>query len=78
MTGGKVVSLFGERVADRMADKVVPPVRAPTSLDEFKDAGQVQLARDRQVNQLGTWLALGCGVAVFFIVRDWRLKKRSK
>ena len=65
-----------------MADKLMPPVRAPTSIDEFKDADKNQLARDQQANHLGTWLALAGGVAVFvgafFIVRDWRHKKRSK
>lgn len=73
-----VVDIFGAPIAERVADRAVPPVREPVGLDDFHDAGSIQLQRDHQVERLGTWLAVGLGVGAFLFVRNWRHKKRAK
>jgi hypothetical protein len=70
--------MFAAPIGERVADKVVPPVRQPGSLADYNDAGQLQLARDQSTNTIGTWLAVGLGVGVFFLVRDWRAKRGGK
>jgi len=76
--GGKVVDIFGGAVAERVADKVVLPTRTPNSLEEFSDMGALQVRRDRQTERIGTFVALGIGVGVFFLVREWRQTKHRK
>jgi hypothetical protein len=73
---GKVLHMFGAPIAERVAERIVPAARTPSSLADFTDAGELQVARDRQVDRLGTWLAVGGGVLTYFLVRDWRLKRR--
>jgi len=73
-----VVSLFAAPIGERVADKVVPPVRTPGSLAEYSDAAAIQVARDRHVGSLGTWVAVGAFAIAFFVVRDWRQKRRQK
>ena len=78
MNGAKVIPLFAAPIAERVADRVVPPVTQPTTLRGYRDASGIQLDRDRLTSQLGTWVAVGVGVAAFFVVRDWRHRSRRK
>lgn len=73
-----VVDMLGKPIAERAADRVIPPVRQPVTLEEFSDVGELQVSRDRATNTLGTWLAVGVGVAAFFLVRDWRAKRKKQ
>jgi len=73
-----VIDMFGRPIAERVAERAVPPVRQPVGLEEFRDAGSLQLQRDKQVDRLGTWLAVAAAVGAFFVVRDWRHKRRAK
>jgi len=76
--GAKVIELFARPMGERVADKVVPPLRTPHTLEEFSDAGALQVRRDQVTGTVGTWLAVGLGVVVYLGVRDWRQQKRSK
>ncbi len=72
---GKVIEMFGAPIGALVAEKVVPRVRNPESLADYQDAGALQLQRDRSVDSIGTWFAVGAALLTFFAVRDWRSKR---
>jgi len=81
MKGSNVIPLFVTPVAERVADKVVPPVRQPASLEEYSDVAAAQMKRDQTTSTIGTFLAVGAFAVAFYVVRDWRqttVNKKAK
>ena len=71
---GQVISMFGERIAD----KVMPVRPEPSTAVELSDATARQVERDSLTDRLGTWVAVGVGVGVFFAMRNWRRGTRKR
>ena len=67
----KVIPMFAQAVAERAADRVMPPELVPQTLPDYRMAARSKLDGERTVDSLGTWLAIGITVGTAWLTYGW-------